>query len=867
MPFGERQFGAGPFGEDDLSDSGVGVESLRWGDRSLRLTDIGIGVEVTHWGDWSPRVADSGVGVDTQRWAGDLLVSDTAEGVEELSFIKRMSIAEARGRTRLAPICLVEIILQGSGAPTLYLSDRNITVAGQIYEYYITGVDGLAEEIKRATSEGLNPRIDLTFWNARYAAYNYLIEIGDTYPFEGAILTVKECYLNDDGVPSVVETLFKGALDEPRDIDLMKFTCSASSMLFAKDQQWKQSIIAKAVFPNADPDDLNKHQNIIYGSCQQVRCHAIKAGAVDFLSEDITASSPATFHVSDASEFPSAGAFTVQIENEQIRISSRSGNILTVQTRGYNSTTALTHDKGMAVFEILTEYVYMVAGHPVKTIGDVYVDGVRQLTGVTKYTGQSGSEHGSYPGKAVLAFSAKALVKKQVDLTNNDSIGVNDPQHQHAASVLTDTVVMNQYTINSGSWTFTPSNIIDNNFNNSAVQDPSSNTDVNRILPYNNGIPSRIRVGINHSDAVYNNIAAVNFYLNGSLKQTMNFNGSPSKTTTYSNWYTLSSWGHVNAANTYVNIITTAGNSFRVWEIWYEVEYDPTTSTVGTNVSKTGTVTLTGNSAADVVVGGSVNCDVDGYRDDGSGTYTGSALALIERPDHVFKHFIDVLYGFALSDIDTTSFSAAGALYAAAISGGYKLAFVINDEIKPSRLLSELAFQCRSNLKYDRGLWYLQYLPDVAPSVVRTIAKKELSGQYTKFTFNKTDSVDIANDLTAKFKRNYGGIKYDEAEWLGTSTASDATSQGKYGVRAKMYDFPAIRLQAMADHVLAWIKLQNKNPLLIVEFPVFWEHFDLVRGNTFDIDNPLYGGKKFYIEKVERVDKGIVRITGVEWPA
>ncbi|RJQ22036.1 MAG: hypothetical protein C4560_03145 [Nitrospiraceae bacterium] len=767
------------------------------------------------------------------------------------------SIQKALDRSRLKPVYIVESTLQGAGAPTLYFSDRNITVGSQIYENYLDDLSGLAEEIERATSEGLNPDIHLRFKNDRFMSHTHLIEIGSTYPFHGAVTIIKEVYLDDDNAFSDVRTIFKGALDQPRDIDELNFTCPVSAMTLVKDKQWKQTMITKAAYPNADPDDIGKYENIIYGSCEKVRCHAIKAGAVDSLAQDIGTGLSA-FALSDpAGKGMSSGTITIQIENEQIR-GSYSGSTFTPTVRGYNSTTAVAHDKGMAVFEVLSEYVYLVAGHPVKAIGDPYAwNGerwVRQPTGVTKYTGQSGSEHGSYSGKAVIAFSAKPVVKKQVDMT------ISDPQHQHAASVLIDTVVMNQYTINSGSWTFTTSNIIDNNFNNSAVQDPSSNTDVQRILPYNNGIPSRIRIGINHSDAVYNNIAAVSFYLNGALKQTLNFNGSPSKTTTYSNWYTLSSWSHVNAANTYVNIVTTAGNSFRVWEIWYEVEYDPTTSTGATNTS------LSGNSSADAFVGEAVCCDVDGYRDDGSGTYTGSANALIERPDHFYKHFIDILYGFTLTDIDSSSFTAAGTAYAAAISGGYKFGICINEEIVPSQFIYSLAPQCRSNIRYDKGLWKLLYLPDIGPAAVKTISKSSLSGEFSKFSFNWTDNINIANDLKALFKYNYGRLKYDESEWIGTATATDATSQGKYGVRPLTVQFSAVRSQAMADHVLAFILLLRKNPLLTVNFPAFWEYFALERGDTFDIVNSLYNAVKFYIERIGRPEKGIVNITGIQWP-
>ena len=126
--------------------------------------------------------------------------------------------------------------------------------------------------------------------------------------------------------------------------------------------------------------------------------------------------------------------------------------------------------------------------------------------------------------------------------------------------------------------------------------------------------------------------------------------------------------------------------------------------------------------------------------------------------------------------------------------------------------------------------------------------------------------MDIINDLTVKFQKNYGKLTYDESDWLGTSLTSDSASQTKYGIRPESYEFWAVRLQAMADHVIAFIKLQRKNPLLLIEFPVFWEHFDLERGDTFDIDNDLYDAKKFYLEKTERLDKFRLKITGIEWP-
>jgi len=782
--------------------------------------------------------SDSAAGIDNLNLDKTLIFADSGISEDALAILKRMALEKARAFTRLKPLWLVDIQLQNNG-PTLRFSDRNIIIDTVVYENYLDDLNNLEEEIERSSSEGLNPRIRLKFKNSKFRGYNHLIEIGDIYPFEGAEITVKKVYLDENNIPSIEETCFKGVLDEPENIDLIHFECSVSSMPFAKDQKFKQEIIEKSKYPDADPNDLNKYENIIYGFCEQVRCHAIRAGAQDFLSEDITASQT-SFQVSDASEF-SSGTIIIQIEDEQMQ-GYFSGNTFNVTQRGYGGTTAVAHDKGMQVFEVLTEYVYLVASHPVKSIGDIYVDGVRQLSGFTKYTGQPGNEHPNYPGKAVITFSAKPVLKKQVNLDTNDTIDVNDG-------------------IGVGD------NI-----------DFSSPETSKTIIP--NGGTAELRDGNTGSGVDVSNNPYVTFpstsygtIVRQHLWVYRSNTGSPI-TVSGGFWGTLavaSGWMRIskNGGN-WNDGATFSGGPGYVYEVYKEVEYIPTLTKSGSayktgSATKVGTVTLVGNSSADVVVGKSVNCDVEGYQDDVSGTYTGTPNALIERPDHLFKHFITTLYGFSLSDIDTSSFNTAGSSYSSAITGGYKFAFVIDEKIQPSEFLAKLAFQCRSNIKYDKGKWYLNYLHDTAPSAVKTISKSDLAGKNAKFTFHKTPIVDIANDLTAKFKKNYGRLSYDESEWLGTSTASDTTSQSKYGTKPKEFEFWAIRSQTMADHVLSFLLQLLKQPLLKVEFIVFWEHFDLEIGDTFDISNDLYNGKKFYIEKIEYVDKFRMKITAIEW--
>lgn len=147
------------------------------------------------------------------------------------------TINHARSLDRAEPAYLVEISLKNSG-PVLYLSDRIITVGGVSYSDYLIDLKGLAAEIKRSSPMGVNPSIALTFKNNAYMSYGRLVEIGGTYPFEAAACAIKECYISDGGAASDAETIYKGILDEPRDIDLMQFKCGVSRVQFKTDKPW-----------------------------------------------------------------------------------------------------------------------------------------------------------------------------------------------------------------------------------------------------------------------------------------------------------------------------------------------------------------------------------------------------------------------------------------------------------------------------------------------------------------------------------------------------------------------------------------------------------------------------------------------------
>jgi len=134
----------------------------------------------------------------------------------------------------------------------------------------------------------------------------------------------------------------------------------------------------------------------------------------------------------------------------------------------------------------------------------------------------------------------------------------------------------------------------------------------------------------------------------------------------------------------------------RVSDVYHLMEYIP-------EVDKTGTVELVGNSVAETVIGTSVTVDVDGFQDDASGTITGTANALIERPDHVFEHLLTNLCGLSSSAINSTYYAAAGSLYS---SNSINLAFALTEKPDVQELLNEIARQCRSwSVAPRAGAW------------------------------------------------------------------------------------------------------------------------------------------------------------------
>jgi len=146
---------------------------------------------------------------------------------------------------------------------------------------------------------------------------------------------------------------------------------------------------------------------------------------------------------------------------------------------------------------------------------------------------------------------------------------------------------------------------------------------------------------------------------------------------------------------------------FLIRRLEIEVAYEPSKTKTNTQVGtadedewaqlpggvlyRVGTVTQSGNSTADMVIGKRVSADCTGY------SYT--------RPDQIRAHMLSNLYGL---DYDSGSFGEAGTQFA---GRNYNFHIVINQEVS-FKALQELFFrQCRAILYWVGTKEYMKFLP------------------------------------------------------------------------------------------------------------------------------------------------------------
>ena len=296
---------------------------------------------------------------------------------------------------------------------------------------------------------------------------------------------------------------------------------------------------------------LGKIGNIGYGVLKEVPALAVVAGALDYLDAAITAAQT-TLNLIDTSRFPSSG--TIGIDAEDITYTGKSATQLTGLTRGVNSTTAVIHGRGVPVWEERTDFTYEAFSHPIKQFDNIYAVGnntkLKITSIVTNYTGNTGSQHPTWPNKAMIVVPSKITKEQAVGLlvsdgitvvdaiavvdsiTVNDGISISDliqvldnlgvstGSHSHSTTASTQTLTpTSAQSLNNNNVQFT--GVVGNVYDESEITSfrvatnnllASSNGTIRVFFPsYSGPTPTGIKICILHGSSVDGGTTSVNY--------------------------------------------------------------------------------------------------------------------------------------------------------------------------------------------------------------------------------------------------------------------------------------------------------------------------------------------------------------------
>jgi len=845
----------------------------------------------------------------------------------------------------------INLLKFGFSAP-VYLSDRDVTPpGGSAHSGLIKSWGFIDTSIKQTPGSGVLGNIevsDLQLVIINVEPSRFSDNFTEDDPPENVVVELYQWF--EGLLDSEKEIIFKGVIRGQPEYDLYECRITVRGIWEKYNKKIGEDLLISADdFADADPDHIGKMQNIGYGALVHVPCRCVEAGGVDNLESEIN-DSVTSIELSNASEFASSG--TIGIDEEEITYTGKSSNTLTGCTRGANGTDAQAHADGAAVWQVKTRFVYQICGHPVKSIGNIYVDNFRITSIATTYTGQTGNQLTGYEGLAVFTVPYKLTRQQAVDLilddaiaihdtigvndtiNVNDTIGVNDTINVNDAIAVVDTIDVNDGisisdtiavsdTINVNDGIGVHDNIsITTNYNTQEIN-PSGQSNLRTTNPtyaydgnsetranvYNASLDSWLRVLFPSTS--YGTIIKQEFwallYGNGydiTVRDTTGNLGTvnpPSKS-----WFRFNSNG--TAWYEWIQFSCSGGEQCMVYEVYKVVTYtggattktgsayktgsasktgsatktgaaskDGTATKTGSaskdgtatktgaatktgsatklgaatkngTVTRSGAVTLTGNSIADVRVGQLVCANIEGYQDDGSGTYTGTPSALIERCDHVFKHIWCELLGAPSGDIDSTTFTAAGTFFN---TNSYAFALLITSPVQAETLLMRLALQCRSRFFVSPAGKAKLIVRQLSQASGHAIAKNEIKEH--SLSVRRSAFEDMINYFNIHYDRDHSTESNRAKDYRAMKKFSDATSISRYGQQewkgaADVFCFDAVTAAAMASHVggflLDYHKLVRKMP----KFSVFLDNCEIEPGDIIDITHDLDSMSGFVVE-------------------
>lgn len=644
-----------------------------------------------------------------------------------------------------APLWILKIIVN---AVSYYLSDVAVTVPdwsiitkawvkewGNLTE----GVTGLIDEFKIAGFSAV--------CFADPDAVPNIIDLANAYNLEKELASLYLWFADSTDPP---QEMFRGYI---RDYPISEGDTLCSLQLQDESLAWQETYVGRklsqADYPDADPDDVGKVIPIPYGTVTKVPALAIEAGVITTMAADVSLVA-VTLTVSRSSGL---NGTVIMIDEEELLVTAVSGNDITV-TRGYNSSIAAAHNKGASVaVKKSTPLVYLASDVPIDSYGRVQVLINEQLIDVTAdcylfYTGQSGYEHPSYPGKAVVLIPDLVRIKKNIKLAAGAAgLNVNEGYHDHAASADVMVTVDLQTAFTFTGPISNPEYAVDGDWSTAAIL--SASTSVLYVTRQNiftaPGTPVRYRLCMYYKD------------------------GTGGPLTSWGAWTALTTWASLTALTRAIYGTTVARY---VYAAWFEVEYTPTVTASGA----TG-VALSGNSMVDTVIGSALYIDM---------TRTMAA------PINVFH------------DLAVTWAGAAGFSQNGTLPASYDLNFVINEYRRIEDWLHDLAWQVRCWLRHSCGVWRLTFR-EAEPNPYKTLTSCRIEGGKRLHNRDKSAYSEVINTITLLYGRDWQQTRSDKA-YAASVKDTNAASITDFGEqeRPELFLMDAVTDSAHAADLLAY---------------------------------------------------------------
>ncbi len=234
-----------------------------------------------------------------------------------------------------------------------------------------------------------------------------------------------------------------------------------------------------------------------------------------------------------------------------------------------------------------------------------------------------------------------------------------------------------------------------------------------------------------------------------------------------------------------------------------------------------------------------VSADIQGVKDDSSGTLTGIADSLVERPDHVYKWSILKALNFGSSVLDSASLDQAGGLFSS-----YYLAGIIVNKVSARELWNQWGKESRSFFYWDLGLAKILFRPLNLVNT-STIADKIIldnmvlldSKNQVRFKSTRNPIEDVVNKIDLRYRKNWSGEGYKSVE-----SANDVESINQFGQKEKPADFEFnwIRTEVLAADLALFYLQERGFPRDVYEIELLLDNMEIERGDILEVNPPTH---------------------------